>query len=166
MGKVNTKVIAPQGNGSTTEWTASEGDSHNCVDAMTECYGDTKYIHISNFNEIHFFTTPDSGYSTENIRGITLFSRCKDGGSAIDHGVYLGFFISNIEYWSDPIMITSSSTYLVIKNRWAVNPHTGLNWTQSDIVNLEFGIKSAKIIGGYDGNPRCSQLQLIMWCSD
>jgi len=162
----NTTPIAPQGNGTIATWSYSGGAApHECVNAPMACYGDTKYIHTSTRDGVHLFTTPPSGYPDTEIARVELFSRCKDEAFS-DQGIQLGFLIGGTQYWSGNLMVTSASVYVELRNSWATNPNTSLPWTWNDIQNLQFGIKAVRMTGGWDGHPRCSQLQLIVWCNE
>lgn len=164
MALCNCHRLLPTGAGATAQWTANgSSNAWTCTDSPEADYGDTKYLSVTSAAKIHLFTIADPRPKTCGPKKVEVFARVKDPSSTAE-AIKLGLRIGSTNYWSANKLTNNTGSYLEHRNEWTTNPATGGAWTWDDIATMQFGIQSINVAGGYAGAPRCSQLQLIVYC--
>lgn len=124
----------------------------DCVDEVNLDTSDYVYIEDSNMGlDLYGLSTATVG----NITSVTVYGKVKHVGSGVGQ-LYIRTHNSN--YSGDAHVL--SSNWGLISKTWSTNPNTGLAWTQTEIDNLEAGIK---LVSTDDGDSAlCSQLYVIV----
>ena len=181
MSDCNSHPGYPTGDGTAVDWPPSGAESVVlCIDAPSADYGDAKYVSV-NLDAAVCGVTHGlvAAGQTCGPKRVVVFARVKDP-SANTEAIQLGLYISGTWYWSADKATSSNTVYNEYTEAWLTNPNTGGVWTWAAIESLHMGIKRRALsaptglsAGGlvffnqlqtYVGAPRCSQLQLIVFC--
>lgn len=161
---MNSHALYPTGNGATASWTATgAGSPAACVDEPSLSNGDTDYIVTGSAAAIHLFTFADPRPQVCTPKRVEVFARVKDPSSTVE-AIQLCIRVGTTNYFSAN-QPTDGNAYEEFRHTWSTNPNGGVAWTWDAVAGLQFGVKSINVGGGYGGDPRCSQLQLIVYCN-
>ena len=139
-------LFSPNSNGTNSNWSPSSGSSYECVSVNgTIDETDTDYV-ISNQvgDKESYSLSTDSTGTMSLIKSIQTEHRVvREGRSNVTHvNPYLrinGSEYSGVEQPDNRAFVCQAKP---IRTNWIVNPDTGLDWTESDILSLELGIES------------------------
>lgn len=139
LGELRVGCIFPSGNGNSSQWVGSDGnstDNYALVDD-TAPNDDTDYVESSVANDIDSYTFGDLS-NASSIAAIqhTLYARKTDGGTRT---ITPHTRISSTNYTGTNINL--ADTYEMLTQVVENSPATSSAWTQSEINGAEFGVK-------------------------
>lgn len=135
--------LTPNGNGDSSQWTGSDGDSvdnYLLVDDLPDD-GDSTYVAATAANlvdlyNIETYTVPEG----QTIRAIIPMAVAKKGDAADD--VQIALVVKSGTTQDESTMQDLGTSYGPVWERWDTNPDTGAGWTQDDLDSVQVGIKS------------------------
>lgn len=140
LGDVRVEFRQPDGNGSYTQFTGSDGDSLNNYQLVDENVRDedTTYIITDGIGSIDTYTLQDMTTVAGDVKGVNYMLRARKDDSG-NRRIAPITYINGGLYQKDTINLPSSyTTYWQIQE---TNPATSNTWTLPEINNLEFGVK-------------------------
>ena len=133
-------LLLPDGAGSTTNWTASTGTVHECIDELPVDWTDYAYTDATVANTRHLVTVQNPTVTPLSITAVAAIANMRvtaaGGGNA------------NTVIKSGSSVLEGSSVALDVSGRWVVtyadtNPDGSVAWTASALNAVEIGIESA-----------------------
>jgi hypothetical protein len=152
-------TLRPNAAGDNTEWVASAGSNYQCVDEdpiSTSDYVSTTGL-SGNPKDLYNLGTAAIG---NNIYFVALFATFAEFGAG-SNAMSLIIKTGGTETKTENISF-DGTTYKEYYDVWALNPVTGLPWTQSDIDSLQAGFRSET----FTVNQRCAQLYVLVGYGD
>jgi hypothetical protein len=138
-GGTEEEIIRPNANGDTMDWDAEAGD-YTRVDEVTSD-GDTTRLYTPTDNKVALFNFQNTTHSTINSVTVKAVIR---GLDPIAQVTQVGVKMGGTEYWINKNW--NSMSYITLENTWNTNPNTSAAWTQSNVNDLQAGVK--RISGG------------------
>jgi hypothetical protein len=133
-------ALAPNGNGSYSQFTGSDAnstDNYALVDELP--FSDTDYVESGTAGEIDTYQYPDLPYTNGSVKGVQQSVRAKNS----DAGARSLQFVCRIggtDYLGGTVALASSwSIYTCV---WEKNPATNAAWTVAEVNAAEFGYKT------------------------
>ena len=142
-------TLKPIGSGSTTDlipggctvnWQCVV-DSAGYVRAVGSSFGRDEY------------ETEDPSDTSCTITSVTVFFEARRMDTLASGGAILR--THGTLYWPAPEALANSFT--IYSYQWTTNPNTGSNWTWTEVVNMEIGVRLKRDPPGGD-NPRCARV--------
>jgi len=139
-------VLKPDGAGTYTEWTASEGANWECVDDGTVPDGDTTYVYSTTDGAMDSYSIEDPGVSGD-IASVTIYAYARyENLSAPDSydeadGIQFVLVQGTTINYSSTIVLSLSYPSIGSPDSatFTTNPATGEAWTWDEITALEVG---------------------------
>lgn len=132
--KMNLGTVFPNASGSESEWTGSVSDINE------NGLNNSNFIYTSSIDMISTFNTSDRTIPPNNkVKAVTVGSQIRRGTTGPQNAELL-VKPSTINYSSS--LVNLSTSFEGYNRIWENNPDTSNIWTQTDINNLQIGIKS------------------------
>lgn len=139
-------AVIPNGNGYTSEWTGSDGnstDNYLLVDE-TPPDDDTSYVEtdVSGATDSYTMTNPtiDAGWEVSAVIAMAVARKLNAGGS-INLKLATRTEVSGSPTAATSATLTLGTTYALVWERRALRPDGG-NWSQTTVDALEIGVVS------------------------
>lgn len=141
LGDVRVFALAPNGNGTYSQFTGSDGDSVNNYQLVNESpYSTANYVGSSTVGSRDTYAMSDLPGTVNKVFGVqnNLIAAKSDAGTAnIKSALNIG---GSLYYGAVRALCTSYASYQDVYN---TNPSTSSTWTVTDINNLEDGTEVA-----------------------
>lgn len=137
-GSTSTMTLYPNGNGSTTGL-GKTGTATNW-DAVNDLTPDdnTSYVSKTSTAASDSYAMEDPPTTTGTITKITLMYRVKTGAGSTAYAKPRVYVSGS---WYDGTEVTTPGSWFGYSQSWFYNPQTGVNWSWTDITNLQPGIQ-------------------------
>ncbi len=135
-GDIRVITQVPTGAGSSTQFTPSTGSNWQCVDDMPN-NGETDYVQSSTVGHKDLYAMSALGSTAGTIRGVNVFGMVKK----MDAGARTAG-IRHVSGATESTLVSSdalSSSYMLMSSHQALDPNTGLAWTQSGVESQQIG---------------------------
>ncbi len=134
------ETIRPDGNGTTNQFTGSDGDSTNnylLVDEVTND-DDTTFVtsSVNNERDLYTFASPTGDIGI--IHGIGMVARARKNSTALGDMTQIAF-VSGVSFPRDQNHLHNTYRYAV--DILEVNPTTNEKWAETQIPLNEFGVR-------------------------
>lgn len=138
-------IIRPNGAGIQSAWTASAGSNYQCVDESS-ANDDTDYVSTATQ-----FTTDEYDFEDLSLAAgsvitlVTMHVRARKTTTGTSQSIYgMPYDPSNTTYYY-PIefFFADNTNYHDFSHSMALNPRTGLPWTESEVNAEQFGFAKA-----------------------
>jgi hypothetical protein len=140
LGDVRVCCLSPNGNGNSSQFVGSDGNSTNNYQLVDEqqANSDTDYVESSTVGNIDTYTFEDLPATVATIKGVqvTNFQRKTDAGTRTVANVTR---ISSTNYVGSDM--TLNANYRTQTTLLESSPATGIAWTVSELNAAEFGPK-------------------------
>lgn len=141
LGDSKVTSLLPDGNGTTSNFTGSDGNSTNNFQLVDDNPpdGDTSYVESSTVGHIDLYTIANLPSSPDTIHGIAVGSlvRKDDAGTRTGQDVVR----TSATNYTGTAYAPSAGSYGFTQSMFPNNPNSTIAWTESDINGLEIGIK-------------------------
>lgn len=131
-------TLRPNGAGSTSSW----GGAYTDVDDVGY-NDDSDYITSDTADQVSTFATTDLSLTAQTLTpvGLIVSGRARRGTSG-PQNIQLGLHTGGSDYFgtAEPSLGTSFNN--LSQRIWDQNPNTTADWTVSDLLSLEIGVKS------------------------
>jgi hypothetical protein len=139
-GDTRCEYIRPSGNGNSSQWVGSDGnsvDNYLLVDE-TSPNDDTDYVASSTVNDLDLYTFTDVTPTTGGVKLVVeyLWARKDDAGTRTIAGATREGGTTSVGANQD-----LSTSYNYYREAWALNPRTAAAWSISEVNGSEFGAK-------------------------
>jgi len=141
IGMLNIETIMPDSNGTTSDFSGSDGnsvDNYLLVDEEPND-GDTTYVESDNISDVDLFNYEALTGTISSVAGVQVVSTVKKDVPGTREFKALTR-ISSTNYQGDTL-IPSDAEYQFLTSMWELNPDTAVAWTESDVNAAEFGIE-------------------------
>jgi hypothetical protein len=143
LGNCRVITLRPNGNGNSSQWVGSDGNSVNNYQQVDDPTGpfdfDSTYNESGNVGDKDTYSFDDLPATTNTVFGVqsNIFAKKTDTGTrTINHVTRIGGTDYDATATGD-----LTSGYLDYRTVMDVKPSDGTAWTVSDINNAEFGVK-------------------------
>lgn len=139
LGDVTVETIRPDGNGNSSQFTGSDGnstDNYLLVDEAT--YSAADYVQSGTTNNKDLYTYGALTATTGTVKGVIAYATAaKTGSGAQDFRQITR--LSGTNYNGSTVALTTSD--IPVAQVWEVNPATTSDWTISEVNGAEFGVE-------------------------
>lgn len=140
-----TEILTVNGDGAiATGWTA-EGGNYTHV---TSDDGDTTRLYSPLTNDIRDFTvTSPTSISGAIINKVSVFAKVR-GVDPISCTYRLRIRTHDTAFSAETKDTAGVTSYQLVSNEWALNPSTGLAWTEAELADIQPGIEKINAPAG------------------
>ena len=139
IGDTKIQVVVPTGAGTTTGWTPSAGNNWACVDEIPA--SDVDYVSINSNDVVDTYATGNMAGTIGSVKCVQIQSRARTDGAPTPTNLKLAVRSGGTDYFSGDNAVPATEKSLW--NLWENNPADAAAWEESDVNNIEIGIKSA-----------------------
>ena len=140
LGDVRVETVFPTGNGNSSSWVGSDGNSTDNYALVDEspANGDTDYVKSSTVNAVDSYALGDLTTTAGTVYGVQYlaYSRKDDAGSRTVAPLVR---IGSTDYPGTGVSLGNSYVYL--REMKSTSPATATAWTISEINAMEYGAK-------------------------
>lgn len=139
IGDTKIQAVVPTGAGNTTGWTPSAGANYECVDEIPA--SDVDYVSINSNDVVDTYAAGNMAGTIGSVKCVQIQSRARTDGAPTPTNLKLAVRSGGTDYFSGDNAVPATEKSLW--NLWENNPADAAAWEESDVNNIEIGIKSA-----------------------
>lgn len=139
LGDVTIETLRPNGNGNSSQFTGSDGnstDNYLLVDEAT--YDSADYVQSSTTNHKDLYTYSDLAASSGSVKGVVAYATAQKTASGAQNFRQISR-ISSTDYNGSSVALDTSD--LPRTQVWEQSPATSSDWTISEVNGAEFGVE-------------------------
>lgn len=134
----------PNGNGDSSQWVGSDGNSTDNYLLIDETpVNTTDYVGatISGYTDLYNVESLSETPIAINTLWVEAYGIQLN---ADNKGTNLGIKTNSVEYWSPPVIYETGGYTVEVSSGWDVNPYTSSGWDTSAITSLQIGARIAE----------------------